>query len=94
MQFVRVILSSYVLFFDNQAACKIVTALIHFLFMSAFAWMMVEGLALYLSCTRPISAYGDMRMIYVLIGWGLPAIIVLITLGSNFQDYGEGEYSR
>lgn len=35
-----------------------------------------------------------MRMIYVLIGWGLPAIIVLITLGSNFQDYGEGEYSR
>uniref|UniRef100_K1QL08 G-protein coupled receptors family 2 profile 2 domain-containing protein n=1 Tax=Magallana gigas TaxID=29159 RepID=K1QL08_MAGGI len=76
-----------------MAACKIVTALIHFLFMSAFAWMMVEGLALYLSCTRPISAYGDMRMIYVLIGWGLPAIIVLITLGSNFQDYGEGEYS-
>ncbi|XP_061171308.1 adhesion G-protein coupled receptor D1-like [Saccostrea echinata] len=76
-----------------MAACKIVTALLHYLFMSAFAWMMVEGLALYLSCTRPISAYGDMRMIYSLIGWGLPAIIVLITLGSNFQDYGEGEYS-
>ncbi|XP_078311792.1 adhesion G protein-coupled receptor L2-like [Crassostrea virginica] len=76
-----------------MAACKIVTALLHFFFMSAFAWMMVEGLALYFSCTRPISAYGDMRMIYVLIGWGLPAIIVLISLGSNFQDYGEGEYS-
>ncbi|XP_056006165.1 adhesion G-protein coupled receptor D1-like [Ostrea edulis] len=76
------------------AACKVVTALLHFLFMSAFAWMMVEGLALYLSCTRPISAYGDMRMIYLLIGWGIPAIIVLITLGSNFQDYGEdGEYN-
>ena len=80
--------------FFYQAACKIVTALLHFFFMSAFAWMMVEGLALYFSCTRPISAYGDMRMIYVLIGWGLPAIIVLISLGSNFQDYGEGEYSR
>ncbi|XP_021360076.1 adhesion G-protein coupled receptor D1-like [Mizuhopecten yessoensis] len=71
------------------AACKTVAVLLHYLFMSSFSWMMLEGLAVYLACTRGLYNYGDMRLKYFLVGWGLPAIIVTVSVGVQFPNYGE-----
>ena len=72
-----------------QIACKIVAMLLHFLFMSSFTWMLVEGVALYLVCTRGIFNHGDMRFKYFLLGYGVPLVIVLVSVGAEFPNYGE-----
>lgn len=71
-------------------ACKAVALLLHFFFMSAFTWMLMEGLALYLACTKGLHNYGDMRWKYCLIGWGLPVVIVVVSFGAEYHDYGNG----
>ena len=73
-----------------QTLCKVVTVLMHFLFMASFMWMLVEGAALYLSCTRAMYNFGDMRMKYLVVGWGVPTVIVLVSLGAQFPNYGDG----
>ncbi|XP_069103817.1 adhesion G-protein coupled receptor D1-like [Argopecten irradians] len=73
----------------DSAACKTVAVLLHFLFMASFSWMMLEGLAVYLACTRGLYNYGDMRLKYFLVGWGLPAVIVVVSVGVQFPNYGE-----
>ncbi|KAK3095158.1 hypothetical protein FSP39_010881 [Pinctada imbricata] len=71
-------------------ACKIVTVLLHFLFLSAFTWMLVEGVALYFSCSRAITSWGNTRIKYMVMGWGIPSVIVLVSLGATFPNYGDG----
>ncbi|XP_052259292.1 adhesion G-protein coupled receptor D1-like [Dreissena polymorpha] len=78
----------------NQAACKAVAVLLHFLFMASFSWMLVEGIALYLCCTKGIFNHRDMRVKYILLGWGLPLLIVIISVAARTPEYGNGpQYS-
>lgn len=63
------------MFFLVQFLCTVVAILLHYFFMSAFAWLFVEALHIYRMQTevRNIN-YGAMRFYYA-IGWGVPAII-------------------
>ncbi|XP_023275754.1 cadherin EGF LAG seven-pass G-type receptor 3-like, partial [Seriola lalandi dorsalis] len=55
--------------------CTVVAILLHYFFMSTFAWMFVEGLHIYRMQTEQRNInYGAMRFYYA-IGWGVPAII-------------------
>lgn len=52
-----------------------VAILLHYFFMSTFAWMFVEGLHIYRMQTEQRNInFGAMRFYYA-IGWGVPAII-------------------
>lgn len=69
------ILSSPHLCFLSQFLCTVVAILLHYFFMSAFAWMFVEALHIYRMQTEARNInYGAMRFYYA-IGWGVPAII-------------------
>ncbi|XP_060697023.1 adhesion G-protein coupled receptor D2-like [Hemiscyllium ocellatum] len=71
----------------NQVACSIVTALLHLLFMAAFAWMLVEGILLW-SKVVTVNINEEKRMkYYYLIGWGFPVFIVAITLATTGDKY-------
>ncbi|XP_046577895.1 adhesion G-protein coupled receptor D1-like [Haliotis rubra] len=74
----------------SQVLCKVVAISMHFFFMAGFTWMMLEGLCLYLSCLRSHHNYGDMRLKYAVIGWGVPIIIVILSVGIQFPHYGDG----
>lgn len=53
-----------------QAACFLVTALLHLFFMASFSWMLVEGLLLW-SKVVAVNISEDRRMkLYYIIGWG------------------------
>ncbi|XP_060685540.1 adhesion G-protein coupled receptor D2 [Hemiscyllium ocellatum] len=72
---------------NSEAACTAVTALLHLFFMAAFAWMMVEGLLLW-SKVVTVNLSEERRMkYYYLIGWGLPVLIVTITLAAAHDKY-------
>ncbi|XP_030273155.1 adhesion G-protein coupled receptor D2 [Sparus aurata] len=70
-----------------EAACFVVTALLHLFFMASFSWMLVEGLLLW-SKVVSVNISEDRRMkLYYLIGWGLPVLIVGVTLAVSVDEY-------
>ncbi|KAM4889864.1 adhesion G protein-coupled receptor D2 [Sylvia borin] len=71
----------------NQALCFMVTAFLHLFFMAAFSWMLVEGLLLW-SKVVAVNMSEDRRMkFYYVTGWGLPVLIVGVTLATSFNKY-------
>uniref|UniRef100_A0A8C5UI73 Adhesion G protein-coupled receptor D2 n=1 Tax=Malurus cyaneus samueli TaxID=2593467 RepID=A0A8C5UI73_9PASS len=71
----------------NQVLCFTVTAFLHLFFMAAFSWMLVEGLLLW-SKVVAVNMSEDRRMkFYYVTGWGLPVLVVGVTLASSFNKY-------
>ncbi|NXP71099.1 AGRD2 protein, partial [Ramphastos sulfuratus] len=71
----------------NQVMCFMVTAFLHLFFMAAFSWMLVEGLLLW-SKVVAVNMSEDRRMkFYYATGWGLPVVIVGVTLATSFNKY-------
>ncbi|NXV49520.1 AGRD2 protein, partial [Uria aalge] len=71
----------------NQVLCFTVTACLHLFFMAAFSWMLVEGLLLW-SKVVAVNMSEDRRMkFYYVTGWGLPVVIVGVTLATSFDKY-------
>ncbi|XP_047230368.1 adhesion G-protein coupled receptor D2 isoform X4 [Girardinichthys multiradiatus] len=76
----------------SKVACTLVAALLHLFFMAAFSWMLVEGLLLW-SKVVAVNLSEDHHMkYYYLIGWGLPVLIVTITLASASGKYSADDY--
>ncbi|XP_062825902.1 cadherin EGF LAG seven-pass G-type receptor 3 isoform X3 [Anolis carolinensis] len=60
---------------ENQFLCTVIAILLHYFFLSTFAWLFVQGLHIYRMQTEARNInYGAMRFYYA-IGWGVPAII-------------------
>uniref|UniRef100_A0A4W6FM28 Adhesion G protein-coupled receptor D1 n=1 Tax=Lates calcarifer TaxID=8187 RepID=A0A4W6FM28_LATCA len=53
--------------------CKVMAVLLHFFFLSAFAWMLVEGLHLYSMVVKVFGSEGSKHFYYYGIGWGRSA---------------------
>ncbi|XP_073767385.1 adhesion G protein-coupled receptor D2 isoform X2 [Danio rerio] len=71
----------------SQEACWLVTALLHLFFLSSFCWMLVEGLLLW-SKVVSVNISEDRRMkMYYVLGWGLPVVIVAVTLVATLDQY-------
>ncbi|NXK89360.1 AGRD2 protein, partial [Formicarius rufipectus] len=77
---------------SNQVLCFMVTAFLHLFFMAAFSWMLVEGLLLW-SKVVAVNMSEDRRMkFYYVTGWGLPVLIVGVTLVTSFDKYVAGNH--
>lgn len=64
---------------QDKGICVAVAALMQYFFMSAFFWMLVEGIYLYLFVVKVYNI--DERMaLYHACSWGLPAVLVSISL--------------
>nr|XP_055024640.1 adhesion G-protein coupled receptor D2 isoform X2 [Misgurnus anguillicaudatus] len=76
----------------NKEACWLVTVLLHLFFLSSFCWMLVEGLLLW-SKVVSVNISEERRMkLYYGLGWGLPVIIVAVTLAATFDHYKAENY--
>jgi len=65
---------------ENKDVCVAVAALLQYFLMAAFCWMLVEGIYLYLFVVKVYNIVDKMR-VYQAISWGLPAVIVALSLG-------------
>jgi hypothetical protein len=67
--------------YQIEAACSIVTFLIHYAFLSIFCWMMCEAVMMY---TLLVKVFGANQrkwfVLYVFLGWGVPLIPTVITV--------------
>uniref|UniRef100_A0A673FW13 Cadherin EGF LAG seven-pass G-type receptor 3-like n=1 Tax=Sinocyclocheilus rhinocerous TaxID=307959 RepID=A0A673FW13_9TELE len=77
---------------DIGFLCTVVAILLHYFFMSAFAWLFVEALHIYRMQTEARNInYGAMRFYYA-IGWGVPAIITGLAVGLDPEGYGNPDF--
>nr|XP_058959517.1 adhesion G-protein coupled receptor D1-like isoform X2 [Pocillopora verrucosa] len=66
-------------FTENQAACVAVAALMQYFLMASFCWMLVEGIYIYLFVVK-VYNISDKMYRYHGFCWGLPAIVVAVSL--------------
>uniref|UniRef100_A0A8C1WZH2 CD97 antigen-like n=1 Tax=Cyprinus carpio TaxID=7962 RepID=A0A8C1WZH2_CYPCA len=71
----------------NQVACGIVAGLLHFFFLSAFCWMLLEGVQLYRMVVMVF--HTTLKHLYMyLVGYGAPLVIVIISAIAFPAGYG------
>ncbi|XP_067675291.1 adhesion G-protein coupled receptor G6-like isoform X2 [Haliotis asinina] len=77
--------------FKNAIACKAVAVMLHYFMLSALTWMAIEAFYMYLALVVVFKTYYTNFMLKCcVIGWGLPIVVVAITLGINAtENYGE-----
>ncbi|KAM4708754.1 adhesion G-protein coupled receptor D1 [Discoglossus pictus] len=77
-------------FESGTLPCKVVAVLLHFFFLSAFAWMLVEGLHLYSMVIKVFGSEESKHLYYYGIGWGSSLVICIVSVTSAMDSYGEG----
>ncbi|MEE6504420.1 hypothetical protein FKM82_005186, partial [Ascaphus truei] len=77
-------------FESGTLPCKILAILLHFFFLSAFAWMLVEGLHLYSMVIKVFGSEESKHLYYYGIGWGSSLVICVVSVTSALDSYGEG----
>nr|XP_019604370.1 PREDICTED: adhesion G-protein coupled receptor D1 isoform X1 [Rhinolophus sinicus] len=68
--------------------CQVLAMLLHYFFLSAFAWMLVEGLHLYSMVIKVFGSEDSKHLYYYGIGWGFPLLICVISISSAMDSYG------
>ncbi|XP_060048700.1 LOW QUALITY PROTEIN: adhesion G-protein coupled receptor D1 [Erinaceus europaeus] len=68
--------------------CRALAVLLHYFFLSAFAWMLVEGLHLYRLVLKAFGSEDGKHLCYCGLGWGVPLLICVISVSSTVDSYG------
>ncbi|XP_072369907.1 adhesion G-protein coupled receptor G6 isoform X1 [Scyliorhinus torazame] len=79
--------------FNIPGLCIAVAALLHFFLLASFTWMGLEAVHMYIALVKVFNTYIRKYMLkFCIIGWGLPALVVVIVLAININFYGAKEY--
>ncbi|KAB1255485.1 Adhesion G-protein coupled receptor D1 [Camelus dromedarius] len=63
--------------FRRHTPCRVLAVLLHYFFLSAFAWMLVEGLHLYSMVTKVFGSEDSKRGYYCGMGWAANTISLM-----------------
>ncbi|XP_065903381.1 adhesion G protein-coupled receptor L3-like [Dysidea avara] len=77
---------------DYRTSCLIVAILLHYFFMAAFSWMLCEGILLFIML-KFVFYHGFLKskIFFLLLGWGLPLPIVIVSAAVSHEQYGIGD---
>uniref|UniRef100_A0A8C2JCD1 G-protein coupled receptors family 2 profile 2 domain-containing protein n=1 Tax=Cyprinus carpio TaxID=7962 RepID=A0A8C2JCD1_CYPCA len=75
----------------NKVACGLVAGLLHFFFLSAFCWMLLEGVQLYRMVV--LVFHTTLKHLYMCaVGYGVPLVIVIISAIAFPKGYGTKQH--
>ncbi|XP_048199115.1 adhesion G-protein coupled receptor D1 isoform X2 [Perognathus longimembris pacificus] len=72
----------------DTVPCRALAMLLHYFFLSTFAWMLVEGLHLYSMVIKVFGSEDSKHLYYYGIGWGSPLLICIVSMSSAMDSYG------
>ncbi|XP_066531524.1 adhesion G protein-coupled receptor E5 isoform X2 [Hoplias malabaricus] len=76
---------------ENEVGCAFVAGLLHYFFLAVFCWMCLEGIQLFRMVVLVFNT--TLRPLYLMVGgYGVPAIIVIISASINAKGYGTKKY--
>ncbi|XP_006874386.1 PREDICTED: EGF-like module-containing mucin-like hormone receptor-like 3 [Chrysochloris asiatica] len=78
---------------EPKVLCAIIAGALHYLYLAAFTWMLLEGLHLFLTARNLTvvnysSVSKHMKKVMFPVGYGVPAVIVAISAASKPHLYG------
>ncbi|XP_042137625.2 cadherin EGF LAG seven-pass G-type receptor 3 isoform X2 [Peromyscus maniculatus bairdii] len=76
----------------NQLLCTAVAILLHYFFLSTFAWLLVQGLHLYRMQVEPRNVDRGAMRFYHALGWGGPAVLLGLAVGLDPEGYGNPDF--
>ncbi|GFU01715.1 adhesion G protein-coupled receptor L1 [Nephila pilipes] len=76
---------------DYPRWCTVIAGMLHYFFLSAFSWMLLEGVHIYLLLVVVFASRRSHWEKYYLFGYGVPLIIVIITAIIRPTYYGTDE---
>eukprot|EP00051_Salpingoeca_urceolata_P033179 m.19389 g.19389 ORF g.19389 m.19389 type:complete len:1907 (+) comp5931_c0_seq1:735-6455(+) len=78
----------------SKSTCQSLAVLLHYFWLSAAAWMLVQGANLYAVTVIVLGLNMERRVVvYNIVAWGVPAVIVAITVGVAGADkYGDESF--
>ncbi|XP_062388671.1 putative adhesion G protein-coupled receptor E4P [Sardina pilchardus] len=81
------------LIWSHEVLCKLLSGVLHFLFLCCFVWMSIEAVLLFLSVRKlkqikPNERAGPHFASLFLIGYGVPLLIVAVSAGVMPEGYG------
>ncbi|XP_014642736.1 PREDICTED: adhesion G-protein coupled receptor D1-like [Ceratotherium simum simum] len=71
--------------------CRVLAMLLHYFFLSAFAWMLLEGLHLYSMVIKVFGSEDSKHLYYYGMGWGFPLLVCVISVSSAVDSYGTSD---
>ncbi|ESO90837.1 hypothetical protein LOTGIDRAFT_122649, partial [Lottia gigantea] len=71
-----------------KIACSMIALVLHYCYMSVFAWMLVEGLHLYNRVVRVFGSELYRKIYYSVFGWGMPVLLIVISAAADWDGYG------
>ncbi|XP_040202262.1 adhesion G protein-coupled receptor E1-like [Rana temporaria] len=82
---------------QNELVCSIIAGGLHFLFLCAFSWMSIESFLLFMTVRnlRAVNYMTSQRSrfsIMCLLAFGVPTVIVGVTIGVGFKKYRSLKY--
>ncbi|XP_065904876.1 latrophilin-like protein LAT-2 [Dysidea avara] len=77
---------------EYRASCIIVAVLLQYFFISAFCWMLCEGVMLYMMLVTVFGNKLNRRLFFFILGWGPAIPIVAISAGIVHRHYGTDDY--
>lgn len=61
--------------------------LLHFSLLASFCWMAIEAFYMYIALVLVFSYIKNFMIKVMIIGWGVPLVVVVITLAINVDNY-------
>ncbi|KAM7009271.1 adhesion G protein-coupled receptor L1-like isoform 1-T1 [Tautogolabrus adspersus] len=68
--------------------CSIIAGLLHFSLLSAFCWLCLEGVELYLLQREVFEGRNSRRKYFYLCGYSVPGLVVAVSAAIDFRGYG------
>ncbi|XP_039628350.1 adhesion G protein-coupled receptor E3-like isoform X2 [Polypterus senegalus] len=80
-----------------KVLCSVIAGLLHYFYLACFVWMCLEGVQLFLlvrnlRVVKYSTRQGMRRRYLVLMGYGVPAVIVAVAAGTFSKGYGMDQF--
>ncbi|XP_060038930.1 adhesion G-protein coupled receptor G2 isoform X3 [Erinaceus europaeus] len=89
------LLDSWIALYDIRGLCISVAILLHYFLLVSFTWMGLEAFHMYLALVKVFNTYIRKYIVkFCVVGWGVPAVVVIIVLTISPENYGLGSYGK
>ncbi|XP_023250823.1 adhesion G-protein coupled receptor G2 [Seriola lalandi dorsalis] len=89
------LLDGWLVLYPAVGLCTSTAFFLHYFLLTSFTWAGLEALHMYLSIVQVFTPYLSRYMLkFTLMGWGIPLLVVIITLSVDKDNYGLVTYGK
>uniref|UniRef100_A0A8C9WPT8 Adhesion G-protein coupled receptor G6 n=1 Tax=Scleropages formosus TaxID=113540 RepID=A0A8C9WPT8_SCLFO len=89
------LIDSWLASFNNTDLCISVAFFLHYFLLTSFTWMGLESVHMYIALVKVFNTYIRRYILkFCIVGWGLPAAIVVTVVAVDRNSYGKEDYGK